>query len=47
MLAYERAQAILRILRDNKVVSVRELADEFDVSVVTIRRDLIAWRSKD
>jgi len=40
LLAYERAQAILRILRDNKVVSVRELADEFDVSVVTIRRDL-------
>lgn len=40
MLAFERAQAILKILRDNKVASVRDLADAFDVSVVTIRRDL-------
>ncbi|NLL48732.1 MAG: DeoR/GlpR transcriptional regulator [Firmicutes bacterium] len=40
MLAFERTQAILRILRDNKMASVRELAEEFGVSVVTIRRDL-------
>ena len=40
MIAEERKALILKELRENRYVQVAELAEEFDVSTVTIRRDL-------
>lgn len=40
MLADERRTQILKKLNENRYVQVSDLADEFDVTTVTIRRDL-------
>lgn len=40
MLAVERMQEILHWLRERRVATVEELAEKFDVSGATIRRDL-------
>lgn len=40
MIAEERRVEILKKLNENRYVQVSELADEFDVSTVTIRNDL-------
>ncbi len=40
MLAVERKNRILEILRREKIVKVESLAEEFQVSVMTVRRDL-------
>jgi DeoR/GlpR family transcriptional regulator of sugar metabolism len=40
MLADERRTQILKILNENRYVQVSDLAEEFDVTTVTIRRDL-------
>lgn len=40
MITEERRTRILKKLSENRFVQVSELADEFDVSTVTIRRDL-------
>lgn len=40
MLPYERRQAVLSVIATNGSATVKELAERFDVSVVTIRRDL-------
>ncbi|MGE5613457.1 MAG: DeoR/GlpR family DNA-binding transcription regulator [Bacillota bacterium] len=42
MLAIERQNLIIQKLRVNKVVSVHELAEEFNTTEMTIRRDLAA-----
>ena len=41
MLATERQDRILEILRKNKAVRVSELSQGFDVSEMTVRRDLL------
>lgn len=40
MLPYERRQAILSVIAEKGSATVRDLAEQFDVSVVTVRRDL-------
>lgn len=42
MLREERIQQIIEILEDEGIVHVKELKDQFQVSAMTIRRDLMA-----
>jgi DeoR family fructose operon transcriptional repressor len=47
MLAHERRTQILKKLNENRYVQVSDLAEEFDVTTVTIRRDLDEMEEED
>ena len=40
LLKEERQQLILKVIRDRKRITIKELSDRFGISAVTIRRDL-------